>query len=71
MAKAQTFESALKRLESIVEKFENSDTSLEEMLKLFEEGAGLAAFCNQRLETARQKVAEVNISIKKEEENDL
>jgi len=71
MAKAQTFESALKRLESIVEIFENGDTSLEEMLKLFEEGAGLASFCNQRLETTRQKVDEVNIKTKKEESNDL
>ena len=50
------FEEAMKRLEAIVENLERGDLSLEESLKIFEEGMGLVNFCSKKLEEAEQKV---------------
>lgn len=51
-----SFEESLKKLESIVDKLEKGDLSLEESLKLFEEGVGLSAVCKKELEEAEGKV---------------
>lgn len=51
-----TFEQSLKKLETIVDKLEKGDLSLEESLKLFEEGVGLSAACKKELEAAEGKV---------------
>jgi len=50
------FEEAMKRLENIVESLERGDLSLEESLKIFEEGMKLLHFCSNKLEEAEQKV---------------
>jgi exodeoxyribonuclease VII small subunit len=50
------FEDSIKKLESVVERLEKGDLSLEESLKLFEEGVALSATCKQELETAEGKV---------------
>ena len=46
------FEEAMKRLENIVESLERGDLSLEESLKIFEEGMKLLHFCSKKLEEA-------------------
>ena len=51
-----SFEDSLKKLESIVDRLEKGDLSLEESLKLFEEGVGLSAVCKRELEAAEGKV---------------
>jgi exodeoxyribonuclease VII small subunit len=51
-----SFEESLKKLESIVDKLEKGDLSLEESLHLFEEGVGLSAACKKELEEAEGKV---------------
>ena len=51
-----SFEESLKKLESIVDKLEKGDLSLEDSLKLFEEGVGLSAACKKELEEADGKV---------------
>ena len=51
-----TFEQSMSRLEEIVGKLEQGECGLDESLKLFEEGAKLAASCNQMLDQAEQKV---------------
>jgi exodeoxyribonuclease VII small subunit len=51
-----SFEDSLKKLESIVDQLEKGDLSLEDSLKLFEEGVGLSAVCKKELETAEGKV---------------
>ncbi|MFH1076605.1 MAG: exodeoxyribonuclease VII small subunit [Pseudomonadota bacterium] len=56
MAK-QNFESALKRLEEIVDDLDSSDLSLEESLKRFEEGVKLSRFCSERLDEIEKKVS--------------
>ncbi len=50
------FEDSLKKLETIVGQLEQGELPLEESLKLFEEGVGLAAVCKQELEAAEGKV---------------
>ncbi len=50
------FEEAMKRLELIVESLERGDLSLEESLKIFEEGMILLHFCSKKLEEAEEKV---------------
>ena len=49
-------EQALKRLEEIVKTMEQGSASLDESLKLFEEGTDLAAFCSAQLNAAELKV---------------
>lgn len=56
MAKTENFEKSIGRLEEIVRKMEAGNASLEESLKLFEEGTALAAACNKQLDEAEQKV---------------
>ncbi len=55
MAK-ERFEDALGKLEKIVTKLEDGDISLEESLRLFEEGIRLSRLCNQKLDEAERKV---------------
>lgn len=50
------FETALKRLEEIVEKLEEGDLDLGESLKLFEEGVKLSKVCNKKLNEAEKKI---------------
>ena len=52
----ESFEGSLGRLEQIVGALEKGDLSLEESLKLYEEGISRARFCQQRLEEAETKI---------------
>jgi exodeoxyribonuclease VII small subunit len=54
--KKENFEHALKRLEEIVEKLEEGELSLDESLKLFEEGIEISRFCTRKLSEAEKKV---------------
>jgi len=56
MNKEENFESALKRLEEIVQKLEEGNLSLDDSLKLFEEGIQLSRFCTKKLSEAEKKV---------------
>jgi exodeoxyribonuclease VII small subunit len=49
-------ESALEKLELLVESLEQGDLSLEESLKAFESGIKLTRQCQETLATAEQKV---------------
>lgn len=60
------FETSLKKLETIVGQMEKADLSLEQALKAFEEGIGLARHCQQALSQAEQQV-EVLIADQPEE----
>ncbi|MBQ9945664.1 MAG: exodeoxyribonuclease VII small subunit [Clostridia bacterium] len=51
-----TYESAIKRLQEIVKLLENGGLTLDDSVKLFEEGAGLAKFCNNELKNAEQRI---------------
>lgn len=59
MARKKTtidFEQSLTKLEEIVEKLESGDQSLEDSLKLFEQGIQLTRHCQQALQQAEEKI---------------
>jgi exodeoxyribonuclease VII small subunit len=51
-----SFEESLRKLQTIVDQLEKGDLSLEESLKLFEEGVSLSAVCKKELDAAEGKV---------------
>ena len=55
----QTFEASLERLTAIVEKLEGGSLSLEESLRLFEEGIKLARLSQAKLDAAEKRVEEL------------
>jgi exodeoxyribonuclease VII small subunit len=50
------FEDSLKKLEEIVAQLERGDISLEDSIRLFEDGTRLSAECRKQLEEAEGKV---------------
>jgi exodeoxyribonuclease VII small subunit len=55
-AKKPEFERSLARLEEIVSKLENTNLSLDDAMKLFEEGVVLSRDCQKQLEQAEGRV---------------
>ena len=51
-----TYEKAMTRLEEIVSLLEKNDVSLDDSIKLFEEGTRLTAFCSEKLKNAKAKI---------------
>ena len=51
-----SFEAALARLEAIVRMLESGNAALDESLSVFEEGIALVKMCNEKLESAEQKI---------------
>ncbi|HEU5162514.1 MAG TPA: exodeoxyribonuclease VII small subunit, partial [Thermoanaerobaculia bacterium] len=56
MPKPNDFEKAFQQLEKIVQRLEGEELSLDESLKLFEEGIRLSRFCHQKLELVEKKI---------------
>lgn len=54
--KKQTFENSLQELERIVRRLEEGDSSLEDSLKLFEDGVLLSRECQERLNQAERRI---------------
>ena len=51
-----SFDTAIKRLEEIVAQLESGEKTLEQSMKLYEEGAKLSALCAKKLDDAQQKI---------------
>jgi len=51
-----TFEEQLTALEAVVEKLERGDLSLDESVRLFEEGVTLSNACKKELEAAEGRI---------------
>jgi exodeoxyribonuclease VII small subunit len=60
----KSFESSYTRLEKILEKLESEDVTLEETIKLYEEGLSLTKFCYEKLNNAELRIKEINKSTK-------
>ena len=60
--KAMKFEDAMARLEEILQGLESGEGTLDELLKLYEEGVALIRVCNDRLEKAEQSVKMLQIN---------
>ncbi len=55
-----TFEQAIKRLGEITEKIENGELTLDESIRLYEEGIKLTGACEKMLEQAELKLKKYN-----------
>ena len=58
-ARAPSFESALERLEAIVERLESGELPLEQALAAFEEGVALSRRCTAELEAAERRIEQL------------
>ena len=56
MDKNMKFEEAVNKLEEIVRALEDGNTPLDRALKLCENGIALVRFCNEKLDSAEQKI---------------
>ena len=54
--KKLSFEEAYAALERIAEKLSDNSISLDESVKLYEEGVKFSKYCAETLETAKQKI---------------
>ncbi len=70
-SKTVDFEKSLKQLETLVDKLEKGDLSLEDSLKNFEQGVKLTRDCRQALQTAEQKISVLSKEDKDWIEKDL
>ena len=59
MEKEMTFEQAMKRLEEIAGIIQKNECSLDEGLKLYEEGLELAKFCDEELNVFQSRLNEL------------
>lgn len=69
MATEWTFEKAMTRLEQIVTLLESGNCTLDESLKLFEEGTKLTAYCSKSLKNAEQKIIKLTAADVSENKN--
>lgn len=58
--KQKSYEQSMKRIEEIVEILEGSELTIDESMKLYEEGVKLTAFCNKYLDNAEQKIIKLS-----------
>ena len=61
-------EESMKRLEVIAQELDSGEKSLEECLKLYEEGVKLAKSCLDNLEQTKGKITEIKKSTNTEDE---
>lgn len=61
-------EESMKRLEVIAQELDSGEKSLEECLKLYEEGVKLAKACLDNLENTKGKITEIKKSTNTEED---
>lgn len=64
--KNKSFEDSLRRLQEISDLLERSDVSLEDSIKLYEEGIKLSKECYTVLEKAELKIEELNNELENE-----
>jgi exodeoxyribonuclease VII small subunit len=56
-----SFEQAMKELDSVVDRLERGDVSLNESIAIYERGAALKKRCEDELKRAEEKVAAITL----------
>ncbi|AXC49256.1 exodeoxyribonuclease VII small subunit [Paracoccus suum] len=59
---AMSFEDAMKELESVVNRLEHGDATLEDSIALYERGAKLREHCESRLKAAEERVERITLA---------
>ena len=70
MAKKESFEESLEKLESIVSSLESENLDLDKSLKEFESGVKLYKSCKEYLDKAEKKITKLTEDLKLEEYTD-
>lgn len=60
----KSFEECFSRLEKILERLESEDVTLDETIKLYEEGLSLTKSCYDKLSSAEMRIKEINKTFK-------
>ncbi len=60
MEQSIKFEESMQKLSDIVEKLENGEGSLDEMIRLYEEGMTLVQTCERQLDAYEATIARLN-----------
>jgi len=60
---SKTFETALKRLEEIVEVLEEGETPLDEAMALYEEGLELSRYCGEKLKATELRLKKLSKTV--------
>ena len=60
----KSFEESFTRLEKILVRLESADISLDETIKLYEEGLMLTKICYEKLSNAELRIKEINKTFK-------
>ena len=55
-----TFETAIEELELLIDKIDNNDISLKDMMNIFERGTELVDYCNKELTVVEKKILQLN-----------
>lgn len=59
MAKAKTLETAFEELNATIVALENPDVTLDESLKLYQQGVKLLKYCNDSIDKVEKKIIEL------------
>ncbi|MBM7598005.1 exodeoxyribonuclease VII small subunit [Virgibacillus halotolerans] len=54
-----TFEDALEKLETIVEKLEEGDVPIEKAINYYQDGMNLSKLCNDKLKNVQEKMTQI------------
>ena len=65
-----SFEDSLNKAKEVVQKLENGDCSLDEMLLLYENGIKSVKYCSEKLTEFEDKIKIISSNIDKKIEND-
>ena len=60
---AKTFEASMTRLEEIVRVLESGNATLDDSLKLYEEGIALVRICSSKLDDAEKKITLLSATV--------
>ncbi len=63
MKAPKTFEEGMSRLEEILAKMQDEETTLAESVKLYAEAASLVEFCNKTLAKAEAQMEEIDLRL--------
>lgn len=58
--RALTVEEAFQKLETLAEKLEDRDTSLEDSFLYYKQGMELLKYCSEKLDTVEKKILQLN-----------
>ncbi len=68
VAKGKTLEAAFEELDETIAALEDPDVTLDESLKLYQQGIKLLKFCNDSIDKVEKKIIELKTE---DEENDI